>query len=133
MALEEYLHHNPVWSLLHPCNLRSVGGAVQAAVLDLLALQFHDCRAGTDYVNCFLESDVFQGSISGNGVTDIFFGLLRLLKEQKQSEDHKARKIKKCCVFIIFLRLRREKKSALQQEAVPSCSARGRQPPGMNR
>lgn len=62
-------------------------------MLDLLALQFHDCRAGTDYVNCFLESDALQGSISWNGVTDIFIGLPRLLRRKKNKnrirEDHK--------------------------------------------
>lgn len=52
-------------------------------MLDLLALQFHDCRAGADYVNCFLESDALQGSISWNGVTDIFIGLPRLLRRKK--------------------------------------------------
>lgn len=99
---EAYLHHYTVWGLLHPCNVLSVSGAVQAAMLDLLALQFHGCRAGTDYVNRFLESDALQGSISWNGVTDIFIELPRLRKRQKQGLDqggsevlhHRASKIK---------------------------------------
>lgn len=87
-----YLHHHAVWSLLHPCNMLPAGGAAQAATLDLLALHFHDCRAGADHVNCFLESDALQGSVSWDGVTHIFVGLPRLL------ERHKQKPGQKCCI-----------------------------------
>lgn len=77
MAVKDtYLHRCTVWRLLQGCDLLPAGGAAQAAVLHLLALQLHGCRAGADDVNCFLESDALQGSISWEGVTDIFIGLL---------------------------------------------------------
>lgn len=91
-----YLHRCTVWSLPHRCNLLPVSGAAQAAVLHLLALQFHGCRAGADYVNCFLESDALQGSISWNGVIDIFIRLPRLL--QRQKPKNKIREDQKCCI-----------------------------------
>lgn len=55
-------------------------------MLDLLVLQLHGCRTGTDYADSFLESDALQGSISWNGVTDIFIGLPRFLKSQKKKK-----------------------------------------------
>lgn len=75
MCVKAYLHHDPVWSVPHPtCNMLSVTGAAQAAVLNLLVLQLHD----------FLERDALQGSASRNGVTDIFIGLPRVLKKAKK-------------------------------------------------
>lgn len=74
MCVKAYLHHHPVRRVPHPArNVLSVTGAAQAAVLHLLLLQLHD----------FLERDALQGSVSWNGVTDIFVWLPRVLRRQK--------------------------------------------------
>lgn len=79
--MKAYLHHDPVWRVPHPrCNVLSVTGAAQAAVLHLLLLQLHD----------FLERDALQGLVSWNGVTDIFIWLPRVLKRQKKGRIRNA-------------------------------------------
>lgn len=77
-----YLHHLAVGSpCVHPsCTVRSVTGAAEAAVLDLLALQLHGGRPVADYADRFLESDALQGSLSRCCVTDIFGWLPQFLR-----------------------------------------------------
>lgn len=61
-----YLHHLAVRSLCFHTNstVGSVTGAAEAAMLDLLALQFHGCRPVSDNADRFLETDALQGSLS---------------------------------------------------------------------
>lgn len=61
-----YLNHLTVRSLYgHTCSaVASVSGAAEAAMLDLLALQFHGCRPVSDNADRFLETDTLQGSLS---------------------------------------------------------------------
>lgn len=112
MCVKAYLHHDPVWSVPPPtCNMLSVTGAAEAAVLDLLVLQLHD----------FLERDALQGSVSWNGVTNIFIWLPRVLKRQKKVESEMLpTEIAKMKTFYLIFTTRTKKlsflllKSALQ-------------------
>lgn len=84
----------------------SVTGTAQAARLPLLALQLHDCRAGTDHANRFLERDALQGSISRNGATDIFIGLPREGKKGsiRNAADRRSKMKKSYAIFLLQVR-----------------------------
>ena len=90
-----YLHHFVVRSLhLHTnCIVGSVTGAAEAAMLDLLALQFHGCRPVSDNADRFLETDTLQGSLSWYCVTDILGCPPRFLRQQ----TNKRHEVQRCC------------------------------------